>query len=98
LEPGSPVLILARLFGAFFIGALLGLIPFFVARKRGQQGLGVAGLVASIVGGLILGILLAAPVAFVFTIIALVRQPSGPAAPPSPPGPGAAGGPPGQIG
>jgi hypothetical protein len=77
----SPVLVLARLFGAFFIGALLGLIPFFIARSRGQQSLGVAALLSSIVGGLILGIILAGPVAFVFTIVALVRKPPAPAGP-----------------
>ncbi len=95
MTPGRPELFLARLFGAFLIGALLGLIPFFVARSRGQQGLGVAGLLASIGGGLILGFLLAAPVALVFTIIALVRKPAsgGPGAPP-----GAGGAPPPPIG
>ena len=98
MDSGSPVLILARLFGAFFVGALVGLVPFFVARSRGQQSLGVAALLSSIVGGLILGIILAGPVAFVFTIVALVRKPPSPAGPASPPGPGVGGGPPTQIG
>lgn len=92
------MLILARLFGAFFIGAILGLVPFFIARSRGQQGLGVAALLSSIVGGLILGIILAGPVAFVFTIVALVRKPPSPAGPASPPGAGAGSGAPPQIG
>ena len=98
MESGNPVLILARLFGAFFVGALVGLVPFFVARKRGQQNLGVAALLSSIVGGLILGIILAGPVAFVFTIVALVRKPPAPAGPAPLPGPGAGNAPPPQIG
>ena len=92
------MLILARLFGAFFIGAILGLVPFLVARNRGQQGLGVAGLLSSIVGGLILGIVLAGPVAFVFTIVALVRKPPAPRGPATPTGPDAGSGPPPQVG
>jgi hypothetical protein len=98
MESGHPILIVARMFGAFFIGAVLGLIPFFVARSRGQQGLGIAALLSSIAGGLILGILLAGPVAFVFTIVALVRTPPAPARPAAPPGPGAGSAPPPQIG
>jgi uncharacterized transporter YbjL len=94
----NPVLMLARLLGAFLIGALLGLVPFFVARSRGQQGLGVAALLSSIFGGLILGILLAGPVTLVFTVVALVRRPPSSGGPGVSPGPGAGSAPPPPIG
>ncbi|HUK87238.1 MAG TPA: hypothetical protein VLT85_06200 [Terriglobales bacterium] len=41
------VTLIAKLFGALIGGVLFGLIPFFVARSRGQQTLGVIGLVCA---------------------------------------------------
>ena len=79
------------LIGAVISGTLCGLIPYFFGKKRGQPTLGIAGLVACIVGGLIAGIILALPVAGVFALIIAVRQgeSSTPGAPPgAPPGPG----------
>ena len=83
--------LVALLIGAVIGGTLCGLIPYFFGRKRGQPTLGIVGLVSCIVGGLIFGIILALPVAGVFTLIIAVRKgESGtPGAPPgAPPGPG----------
>lgn len=58
--------------GSIAIGALLGLIPFFLGRKRGHEGLGIAGLICSIVGNLIFS---GSSIIFVivFSIIILVK-------------------------
>jgi len=59
------------LVGALTIGALLGLIPFFLGRKRGVDGLGTAGLICCIIGNFFgLGII----VAIVFVIVILVKS------------------------
>lgn len=55
--------------GAVVIGALCGLIPFFLGRRRGRAGLGLAGLISCIVGGFLLGIILALPLALIFAVI-----------------------------
>lgn len=65
-------MIIGYLVGSAVIGALFGLIPFFLGRKRGQEGLGTAGLICCIVGNLIFtgaGII----IAVVFSIIILVK-------------------------
>ena len=90
------VTLIAKLFGALIGGVLFGLIPFFVARSRGQQTLGVIGLVCCIFGSLIMGLFLSVPCALVFTIVALVRKPPAPTGPAA--APGAGGAPPPSIG
>ena len=83
--------LVALLIGAVVGGTLCGLIPYFFGKKRGQPTLGIIGLVACIVGGLIAGIILALPVAGVFALVIAVRkgESSTPGAPPgAPPGPG----------
>lgn len=90
------VTLIARFFGALLGGVLFGLIPFFVARSRGQQTLGVIALVCCIGGSLLAGLLLSVPTAAVFTIVALVRKPAAPTGPPAVPGAGGA--PPPSIG
>ncbi|HXZ28486.1 MAG TPA: hypothetical protein VEG08_10875 [Terriglobales bacterium] len=91
------VTLIAKFVGALIGGVLFGLVPFFVARSRGQQGLGVAGLICCIVGSLFLGLFLSVPCALVFTIVALVRKPAAPTGGP-PAAPGAGGAPPPTIG
>ncbi len=88
--------LIAKFVGALVGGVLFGLVPFFVARSRGQQTLGVAGLICCIVGSLLMGLFLSVPCALVFTVVALVRKPPAPAGPPA--APGAGGAPPPSIG
>ena len=66
----------ASLFGAISMGVLCGIIPFKLGKKHGQEGWGVAGLISSTIGGLILGILLALPMAGIFSSIILVSKPN----------------------
>ena len=70
------------LLGALFVGALCGLLPLFVGLKRQKTGLAVAGLISCVIGGFILGIILALPVAIVFTVIILCTKPPAPPEPP----------------
>ncbi len=64
----------AALFGAISMGLLCGIIPFKLGKKHGQEGWGVAGLISSTIGGLILGILLALPMAGIFSSIILASK------------------------
>jgi len=58
--------------GGIFVGALCGLLPYCIAKRRGRQGLGYGALAACTLAGFVLGILLALPTAIVFTVVALV--------------------------
>jgi|TARA_B100001971_G_C18032242_1_gene453170 hypothetical protein len=60
------------LFGALSVGILCGIIPFKLGKKHNKEGWGLAGLITSIIGGLSLGIILALPLAGVFSAIILV--------------------------
>ena len=58
-------------------GSLCGLLPLLVGKSRNNLTLGSVGFVCTLISGLILGVLLAAPVAMVFTlIIALSNRPA----------------------
>jgi hypothetical protein len=57
------------LFGALGMGGLCGLLPLIIGMRKGQQGLGLTGFVVCVLCGLVLGVLLAAPAAIVFTLI-----------------------------
>lgn len=59
--------------GLILAGALLGLIPFFVGRKRGFSGLGTAGLICCMVGSLI-WIGSATFIAMIFTVVILIKS------------------------
>ena len=71
---------IVTLLGGLSIGGLCGLIPFFVGRKKNRASMGVVGLNACMVSGVFFGVLLALPVAIVFTIVIvfLSRKASGP--------------------
>ena len=79
---------IAILVGGFLIGALCGLVPLIVGLRKNKATLGTVGFVACIFGGIVFGIVLAAPIAIVFTVILCVAAPK----PPSFPGPGQPGG------
>ncbi|HYJ90231.1 MAG TPA: hypothetical protein VEV84_02900 [Pyrinomonadaceae bacterium] len=53
------------------LGFLFGLFPLIVGLKTGNRKFGVIGLIASLIGGFLLSIVLAVPVAIVFTLLAL---------------------------
>jgi hypothetical protein len=69
----------AYLYGALFtasIGFVIGLIPLVVGIVKKKVKLGVLGLLASTVGGGILGLILALPFAAIFTWLILKQEPS----------------------
>lgn len=66
------------LVGGGVMGILCGLGPLIAGRRRGYKTLGLVGFLVCIVCGLVLGILLAGPVALIWTVILLTkRKPDG---------------------
>lgn len=59
--------------GQLLAGALFGLVPFFVGRKREVRGWGIAGLICCMIGSLI-WLTSPFPIAAVFTIIILLKS------------------------
>ena len=59
-------------FGALSVGILCGIVPFKLGKKHDKEGWGMAGLITSIIGGLAFGLMLAIPMAGVFSAIILV--------------------------
>ena len=60
------------LLAGFVIGLILGLIPFFLGRRKGQAGLGLIALIVTAVVGtpsIVLGLVSCV----VFTVIVLIR-------------------------
>ena len=66
----------AVFFGALSSGVLCGIVPFKLGKKHNQEGWGLAGLITSIASGLMLGIILAIPMAGIFSSIILVSKPN----------------------
>tara|TARA_Y100000031_G_C8185437_1_gene368707 strand:+ start:878 stop:1096 length:219 start_codon:yes stop_codon:yes gene_type:complete len=60
------------LVGALSSGILCGIVPLKLGKKHNKEGWGKAGLITSTIGGLVLGLLLAVPLAGVFSAIILV--------------------------
>lgn len=64
------------IFGAFFVGVLCGLLPLLLGQKRGQQTLGIVGMVVCVGAGLLLGLTGAVPSALLFGGIILTMSKS----------------------
>jgi predicted lipid-binding transport protein (Tim44 family) len=58
-------------FGGLVAGALCGLLPLLLGMKKQRRGLALASWISCVLSGLILGLLLAVPVASVFTVVIL---------------------------
>lgn len=67
-------MIIGLILGGLAMGYLCGLIPFFVGKKKGQQDLANTALIVCTISGLGLGILLALPVAIVFTVVIVNKK------------------------
>lgn len=65
-----------QVLGGGFAGLLVGLIPYFVAKSRNRKQFGTGSALACALGGMAGGILAAAPLCAVLTIVLLV-QPRG---------------------
>ena len=59
------------------VGVVCGLIPFITGLVRGDTTLAIGGLVACILGGVVLGLLLAVPLAILFTVLIVRRTKKG---------------------
>ena len=64
----------ARVIGGGIAGAVLGLLPFFVGRRLKQQKLAAQALTWCCIAGVALGMVLAGPVALVFTLVLVSRR------------------------
>lgn len=53
------------------LGLLFGLFPLIVGLKTGNRKYAILGLIGSLIGGFLLSVILAFPIALVFTILAL---------------------------
>ena len=53
------------------LGVLFGLFPLVVGLKNSRAKYGIIGFLASVIGGFILSIVLAFPLALIFTLLAL---------------------------
>lgn len=56
------------------IGFALGLVPLIIGFVKGKRRLGILGLVVSVIGGAVLGILLSIPSVIIFTWLILGRS------------------------
>ena len=67
---GTPF-VAGQVLGAVTMGLLVGCIPYYQAKKNKKYHLGQIALAGSTLAGLILGIILALPVALIFTIFVI---------------------------
>lgn len=65
---------LGLIIGALLAGGLVGLIPFFMAKKRGFKTMGVVCLILCIAAGFIKGIFASVPVCLISVIVILIRS------------------------
>jgi len=73
LVRGLPPTAAARLLGGAIMGLLVGLLPWLLGKRKGQERLGKQGLGWCAVAGTAFGLLLAGPVALGFTAVILRR-------------------------
>ena len=66
--------LLGAVLGGLVAGSLCGLVPFSLAKKRGRKGLGIAALITCAASGVILGLLLALPVAASFSVAIIITS------------------------
>jgi len=69
MDVGDAILI------GLIVGVVCGLAPLVSGFLTGRVGLGVAGLVVTAISGMLLGLLLAVPVAIVFTLVIWFTRP-----------------------
>ncbi|MEL6260218.1 MAG: hypothetical protein AAFR12_04055 [Cyanobacteria bacterium J06626_6] len=69
------IYLLPFILGGLFTGTLCGLVPFFIAKRRRRPWLGFFALMSCAMCGVILGIILAFPVAASFSVAILLTKP-----------------------
>ncbi len=78
MPPEKVDFLIGALIGGLIAGCLCGLIPLALAQWKGRLPVGIAAWLSCLICGGILGLLLAGPVALIFStvILALGRPPS----------------------
>ena len=78
---------IALLIGSLLAGSFCGLAPLITGFIRKHTALGFVGFICCLVGGFILGIILALPAAVIFTLIIALKKDNNGAVqpPPNPP-------------
>ena len=70
--------------GAIVAGVICGLVPLITGLVKGENALAWGGFVACIAGGFVLGLILAVPLAILFTVLIVRNSKKRQAAPPPP--------------
>ena len=65
---------LPAIIGGSLSGIVCGALPFFIAKHRRRYGLGFFSMVVCVVGGIVLGVILAAPLAASFAVAILLSE------------------------
>jgi predicted PurR-regulated permease PerM len=60
--------------GALIVGILCGIVPYRLGKKKGLEGWGLAGIISCTLGGLLAGMIVAIPLAAIFSAIILVTE------------------------
>lgn len=69
------VYLIASLIGAAVVGFVFGLVPLICGLIKKRVGLAIGGFAACLVGGFILGLILALPMCVLFTVLIFVTKP-----------------------
>jgi len=72
MTPEQIGFLIGSIIGGLLAGALCGLIPYGVGKWMGRASLGVTGFIICVICGAILGVILAGPVAVVFSLAILI--------------------------
>lgn len=69
------VYLVASIIGALAVGFAFGLVPLICGLVKKRVGLAIGGFAACLVGGFILGLILALPMCVLFTVLIFVTKP-----------------------
>lgn len=70
----SNAYLLGAIIGGLIAGIIIGFVPLITAIMKKRVSFGVTGFVCCVIGGGILGLILAIPIAAVFTLIIILRK------------------------
>lgn len=68
--------LIGLLLGALVVGIFCGLAPLIAGKVKNQLRLGVIGFICCVVGGFILGLIIALPAAVIFTLVIALKKPA----------------------
>ena len=68
------IMIISRIFGSLCMGALIGLIPFLYAKKRGYDTMGLICMLICMLGSFLAGVFLSVPVCLISVIVIALQK------------------------